>query len=257
MEIGSLFEAKNTYISNRLINVRRREPPLVKVERKRVMRRKIVDIYKALRHFGVTAKEIRDIAEGYRHWIAHPFESRSNFNMVYCMAGKLYSVPYPIKSSVSSFVGIEIEGIVYLNQYICGVTQNELETSAKTIKSRLAKKCGALRQFKLRMPTCYEAKALAEKTEGNTKLDGAVYNKYGDVWIMPNPDHQERTLATVCEHRARSHQPSENTRATLYLVTDLDDEQIFFGEVDEYGTPTPDTQELYKELSGMIIIKRF
>lgn len=213
-----------------------------------IMRRKIVDIYKALRHFNVTAGEVRDIAEGYRYWINNPFESRPPFNTVYFMDGKLYSMPYPDGLLKDQFVGIEIEGIVYLNQYICGVTQDVLGTSTATIKNRLAKKFEALNQFKLRLPTRYEAKVLAEKTEGNTKLNGAVFNKFGDVWITPNPDHPERTFATVREHGARPHQPSENTRATLYLVTDPDDGQIFYGEVNEYGVPTPETQELYTKL---------
>jgi len=213
-----------------------------------IMRRKIVDIYKALRHFNVTAGEVRDIAEGYRYWIANPFESRPPFNTVYLLDGKMYSMPYPDGLLKDQFVGIEVEGIVYLNQYICGVVQDELETSAETIKNRLTKKFEALNQFKLRLPTRYEAKILAEKTEGNTKLDGIVFNKYGDVWITPNPDHPERSFATVRERGARPHQPSENTRATLYLVTDPDDEQIFYGEVNEYGVPTPETQELYTKL---------
>lgn len=128
-----------------------------------IMRRKIVDIYKALRHFNVTAGEVRDIAEGYRYWIAHPFESRPPFNTVYFMDGKLYSMPYLDGLLKDQFVGIEIEGIVYLNQYLNNVRQDLLETSIKTIKCRLAKEFDALSQFKLRLPTRYEAKVLAER----------------------------------------------------------------------------------------------
>ena len=204
------------------------------------------------------AGEVRDIAEGYRYWINNPFESRPPFNTVYfCpLDNKLYSMPYSKRHLEKLFIGIEIDGVVYLDHYINNVRQDLLETSIKTIKCRLAKEFDALSQFKLRMPTRYEAKVLAEKTEGNTKLNGAVFNKFGDVWITPNPDHPERSFATVREHGTRPHQPSENTRATLYLVTDPDDGQIFYGEVDEYGVPTLETQEVYKELSGTIIIKR-
>lgn len=258
LKIGSLFETRNTYISNHLFNLMQAGENLCSLKSRNncIMRRKIVDIYKALRHFHVTAEEVRDIAEGYRYWIANPFESRPLFNTVYCFDGKLYSLPYPDDLLKDHFVGIEIECIVYLKQYICAVTQDGLNAGVETIKNRLAEKFEELNRFKLRMPTRYEAKFLPKKTEGNRNLNGVVFNKYGDVWITPMSDHPERTFATVGEGGARPHQPSENTRATLYLVTDPDDEQIFYGDVDEYGTPTAETQEVYYKLGTKVVLSR-
>lgn len=215
-----------------------------------IMRRKIVDIYKALRHFNVTAGEVRDIAEGYRYWINNPFESRPPYNTVYfCpLDNKLYSMPYSKRHLEKLFIGIEIDGVVYLDHYINNVRQDQLETGLKTIEARLSEKFNDINQFKLRMPTRDEAKILGEKAEGDMSLTAAICNKYCDVWITPNPDHPERTFATVQEHSARPHQPSEDTQAVLYLVTCPDDKQIFYGKVDKYGTPTKDTMSIYRQL---------
>ena len=209
-----------------------------------IMRRKIVDIYKALRHFNVTAGEVRDIAEGYRYWIANPFESRPPFNTVYFMDGKLYSMPYPKKSLASRFVGIEINGVVYLTPYII-ICKDSVDVWTQKLKAK-TNNFEAIDQFKLRTPTRDEAKILAERVVGNNSLTG-ICNKYCNVWITPTSNHPERTFVTLREHSARPHQPSKNTQAALYLVTCPDDEQIFYGEVDEYGTPTPETQEVYKK----------
>ena len=206
-----------------------------------IMRRKIVDIYKALRHFNVTAGEVRDIAEGYRYWLTNPVESLPPYNTVYfCpLDNKLYSMPYSKRHLEKLFIGIEIDGVVYLDHCIYNVRQDQLEASVKTIETRLSEKFEAINQFKLRMPTRDEAKIFGEKAD---------FKKCCDVWITPNPDHPERTFATVGMGSARAHQPSEDTRAVLFLVTCPRDTQIFFGEVDKYGTPTKDTMSIYHQL---------
>lgn len=214
------------------------------------MRRKIFDIYKALRHFNVTADEVDEIAHGYQYWLTNPIESLPPYNTVYFLplSSCLCSMPYPCRCLEKLFVGIEIDGVVYLNHYINNVRQDQLDTSIKTIETRISEKFKGINQFKLRMPTRDEAKILGEKTEGDMSLTAAICNKYCDVWITPTPDHPERTFATVQEHSARPHQPSEDTQAVLYLVTCPDDKQIFYGKVDKYGTPTKGTQSTYNEL---------
>lgn len=223
-----------------------------------IMRRKIFDIYKALRHFNVTAEEANEIAQGYQYWLTNQVESLPPFNTVYfCpLDNKLYSMPYPSRRLEKLFIGIEIDGVIYLDHYINNVRQDQLETSIKAIEARLSEKFEAINQFKLRMPTRDEAKILGEKAEGDMSLTAAICNKYCDVWITPNPDHPERTFATVQEHSARPHQPSVDTQAVLYLVTCPDDEQIFYGKVDKYGTPSMDTFSAYNRLSaGCLCVK--
>jgi hypothetical protein len=216
------------------------------------MRRKIFDIYKALRHFNVTAGEVRDIAEGYRYWIANPFESRPPYNTVYGFGNRLYSLPYSDNRLEDNFVGIEIDGVIYLAIYV-SCSQNQIAKGTEYLKKMIGITFNGIDQFKLRMPTKDEARILVEKTLDDGSLGtGLICNKCCDVWITPNPDHPERTFATVKEHSARPHQPSENTQAVLYLVTCPDEEQAFFGEVNEYATPTPETQEVYTKLRNIV-----
>lgn len=217
-----------------------------------IMRRKIYDVYRALRHFNVTAEEVNNIVEGYCHWLKDPVEKLPPFQTVYFLGNKLYSMPYPKDGLNRRLIGIEIDGVVYLVGWDSDVLQDEIEEQAQIIKADIAEKFPAINQFRLRLPTRDEAKILPEKASGIDFDSGhryeGIYSLYSDVWITPDPDHPERTFATVEERRARPHRPSENTRATLYLVTCPDDEQIFFGEVDDYGIPTPETREAYAEL---------
>ena len=233
------------YISNRLINVRRREPPLVKVERKRVMntRRKLFDIYKALRHFGVSSEEVVGLAHGYRNWLDNPVENVPSYGTVYCLDTHLYSMPFPIERLGSRFVGIEIGGVVYLAGYFSNVGHNEVEAKIQELKAEIAKNFAAADyfSFKLRMPTRAEAKVLVEKTNDNRDLSTKIYNKYGNVWITPSADHPERTFATLIDHSAKPHCPSENTQAALYLVVQPKGDDLFIGEVDYFGKLTPKT----------------
>lgn len=157
-------------------------------------------------------------------------------------------MPYPKRSLSRQSVGIEINRVVYFSSYFCDIRQDELAVCANTIKYDIARKFEAVNQLKLRLPTRDEAKILVEKTKDDWSLNYLVCNKPCDVWITPNPDHPKKTFATVSEFSARPHQPSENTRAALYLVAKPDDEQIFYGGVDEYGTPTPETSDVYKKL---------
>lgn len=223
-----------------------------------IMRRKIFEIYKALRHFNVTAEEVTEIAQGYKYWLKNPVESLAPYNMVYFCPSDymLYSMPYPSKRLEKLFVGIEIDGVVYWEHYINNVRQDRLEASFKAIEAHLSEKFENVNQFKVRMPTRDEAKILGEKTEGDRRLTATICNKYCDVWITPNPDHPERTFATVQKNSARLHQPSVDTQAVLYLVTCPDDEQIFYGKVDKYGTPSMDTFSAYNRLSaGCLCVK--
>ena len=226
----------------------------LKSRNKCIMRRKIFDIYKALRHFNVTAEEANEIAHGYRYWLGNQVEKLPPYNTVYFCPfdDKLYSMPYPSRLLEKLFIGVEIDGVVYLSDYINNVRQDRLEMSIKTIETRLSKKFQAINQFKLRMPTGYEAKIFSEKTEGDLSLKGPIWNKYFDLWVTPTSDYPERTFATVSEHSARPCQLSEDTQAILYLVTCPDDKQIFYGKIDKYGTPTKDTLSTYNWLYGKL-----
>ena len=211
-----------------------------------IMRRKIIDIYKALRHFNVTAEEVRDIAEGYRYWINNPFESRPPYNTVYfCpLDNKLYSMPYSKRHLEKLFIGIEIDGVVYLDGYYRDVRKFELENKLNKYKANIAEKFSAIDQFELRLPTVNEAKILIEKT-CDLKAEPTR-----EVWIISDLEHLQRMNATVGIGKAKPHYPPEfsSIPIRLYLVTKPDDKQIFYGKVDKYGTPTKDTMSVYRQL---------
>ena len=217
-----------------------------------IMRRKIFDIYKALRHFNVKADEVDEIANGFKYWLEHPVERWLPCNIVYFIGDKLYSLPYPLENLSYRCVGVEIDGLIYLTHYHENVGQNQVVTDTKEIEARFAQTFKAISQFKLRMPTKDEAKLLLEKTSCYNELSSLICNKSGKVWITPNPDHPEWTVATVKPFYGLPHKPSCHTKATLYLVTYPDEGQAFFGEVDEYATPTPETQEVYTKLRSIV-----
>ena len=218
-----------------------------------IMRRKIFDIYKALRHFNVTAEEMQDITKGYRYWIKNPLESRPPFNTVYFIDGKLYSMPYPSDKLSKRSIGIEIDGVVYFTHYCYreDVLKCQLEMDITKLKACIAERFAITNQFNLRMPTRDEAKTLVRETYHEESLNFVLGNNIGDVWITPNPDHPEKTVATVSMNSAKLRRPGEFDSAMLYFVICPDDDQIFFGEIDKYGVPTPETQEVYTRLQNM------
>lgn len=216
-----------------------------------IMRRKIFDIYKALRHFNVTAEEANEIAQGYQYWLTNQVESLPPYNTVYfCpLDDKLYSMPYPSGRLEKLFIGIEIDGAVFAsNFYDIGCCQNQIENQMQKLKSLIAQKFLAIEHFKLRLPTKDEAKTLIDKMYNDAGLWTAVCLRRCDVWITPNPDHPEMTCATIGANSISSYQPSEDTRALVFLVVVPEKEQIFYGKVDKYGTPTKDTLSIYNQL---------
>lgn len=209
-----------------------------------IMRRKIFDIYKALRHFNVTANEVDEIASGFKYWLGNQVDELPSCHSVYFMGDKLYSMPYPSKKLINCFIGIEIDGVVYLDGYYSDVRKFELENKLNKYKANIAEKFSAIDQFELRLPTVNEAQILIEKT-CDLKAEPTR-----EVWIISDLEHLQRTNATVGIGKAKPHYPPEfsSIPIRLYLVTKPDDEQIFYGKVDKYGTPTKDTLSIYNQL---------
>ena len=212
------------------------------------MRRKIFEIYKALRHFNVTAEEANEIAHGYRYWLKNQVDNLPPYNTVYLMNGKLYSMPYSKNSLESLFVGIEIGNVIYWAncfEYSCDY---ELERDKETLKAKIAEKFKITDRLKLRMPTKDEARILVEKTYHVSSLNFVMGNDVGDVWITPDPDYPDLIVASIDMDTASPHLPIECAPATLYFVTCPEDDQIFYGKVDKYGVPTQKTKESYRNL---------
>lgn len=198
------------------------------------MNKRFLGIFRALRHFGVNAKEIEAISNAYKWWIENPVETVPSYGTVYLKDGRFYSMPYPF-GPITRFVGIEIAGVVYLTCYLRNVRFAQVEVMTQNLKDQMSLNDLGL---DLRLPTRDEVKALME-------IKPFGFGDLGDVWITPNSQHPERTFVAVNGNSVRACRPSEKTCANLYLVLRPDPQKFFKGEVDEYGKPTDETLKNY------------
>ena len=214
------------------------------------MQQGLLNIFQTLKHFGVDDVDIQYIAEGYQDWLKNPVDRIFHYGTVYSLGNKFYSMPYPIKGLDSLFVGIEINGIVYMSSYRQNVSYGELETKISELKVQIAEKVAKIAKkfdviacdFELRMPTRDEARALADKARYDHDLLGKIYCTDGNLWITPSFEQPNKTYVTVTQYGAKPHHArSSYTQASLYLVAIPRKSNMFIGEVDDYGIPTPET----------------
>lgn len=210
----------------------------------------MLTIYQFLKRFDVDDNDIRCIAEGYQDWLRNPVYRVYPYRTVYSLGDKLYSMPHPIKGVDKFFVGIEINGIVYMSAYRQNVSYGELDTKISEIKAQITKKHVSIAEklavtacdFELRMPTRDEARALADKARYDHDLLGKIYCTDGNLWITPSFEQPNKTYVTVTQYGAKPHHArSSYTQASLYLVAIPRKSNMFIGEVDDYGIPTPET----------------
>lgn len=215
------------------------------------MQQGLLNIFQTLKHFGVDDVDIQYIAEGYQDWLKNPVDRIFHYGTVYSLGNKFYSMPYPIKGLDSLFVGIEINGIVYMSAYRQNVSYGELETKISELKVQIAEKVAKIAKkfdvtacdFELRMPTRDEARILIDKTLHDYDLNGRIYTKEGNLWITPSSEQPNKTFVLITEYGAKPHRPrSSYTQAALYLVAVPSKEDLFIGTVDDYGVPSPETR---------------
>jgi len=244
ISINNLMSPERTYRS-------------LKPRKKCVMRHKIYDIYKALRHFGVSETEIDEIAPAYKTWLKDPIETVSPYGTVYYHDGMLYSMPYPVSGLSAKVVGIEINGVIYLNGYVHNVLKDEVANSLMWLQGQVFNHLSYKRNgiempntFKLELPTAKEAKLLYDKVyaDRNTK----VCNKMGDFWITPDEAKPEKSVISIQLLKTTTHKPkSEDTKATVYAVIHKNS-HVFIGKLDNYGMLSKSTAKVYKLLQEVV-----
>lgn len=217
------------------------------------MRNKIYDIYKALRHFGVSATEIDGIANAYKQWLDDPIDNACPYGTVYYHNGILYAMPYPLKGLSSKEVGIEVHGVIYLNGYVHNVTKDEVAEKLSWLKGEVFAKhpyrikgVDMPNPIKLELPTAKEAKALFDNAYANRYTK--VCNKMGDFWITPSENKPEKTIISINILHSHVHTPkSEDTKATVYGVVHKSS-HVFIGKLDQFGILNRETAKVAKML---------
>ncbi len=218
------------------------------------MRKNIFYIYRALRNFDVTAEEVGKIADGYRHWIDNPIESRPHYNTVYAVDGKLYAMPYPKDSIFGKFVGYELNGVVYLSCYRQYVYGSDVAECVRELAADFGKKklyCPQIPEIELGLPTAAEVTELVRAMKNQPGIGYKIYHFFGMYWIKPSAEFPNKPIANVL-HRINKqvgcdlYIPNQSTQAVVCLVTHLREGIDFLGEVDDFGTPTSETEDAYE-----------
>lgn len=220
------------------------------------MRRKIFNIFKALRHFGVSADEVERVAKAYKFWIENPVDFLPVYSNVYYRRGVLYAMPYPIKELQNSFVGIELNGVIYLAGYQCNVCRDKIDETLMWLKGKVFNKIPDVHygvampnQLKLELPTDEEVQTLVEETSDNSALDCVVFSRFSNYWIKLKPGDTDNA-ATIKSWYDTDNVPCEleSVEAHIQPVIHPRESIDFIGHVNRYGVPDGETERVYREL---------
>lgn len=250
------------------------------------MRKNVYSIYKALRHFGVSAKEVSEIAKNYPTWLNCPIEEKSPYNWVYYLNGYLVSMPFPIDAlnEKGKLIGYGVGDTVFgaivsekvkkenvefclqeikndLKQTMVGVADDNIpEIEFRLPTAADAEKvfsCFAKNWLKNCIATMEEAAAelpemeLPEGTEIHLEYSGV--NQIPDMWITPDPDAPEKTAVRLGFNRkgapyCRKYVPGKRIKPSVCAIANLRKGTDFIGKVGRYGIPTPATLRMYYQL---------
>ena len=218
--------------------------------------RKNIDVFKAIRHFGVTAEEIDEMAKAYKFWLSYPTEFVLGYNKVYYHKGVLYALPYPIKALEKAFVGIELNGVIYLAGFQCDVCQERIAEFLMWIKGQVFLNLNNVQygveipnNLKLELPTKDEVVALLKISYGNVNLDNIVSCWKAHYWISPDSEHP---LETVLDMDFVPYSPNKDTKAFIQPVIHPRKGIDFIGHLNRFGVPDKVTAEKYRELSEIV-----
>lgn len=241
------------------------------------MRKNAYGIFKALRHFGVTAKEVNAVARAYTTWLSFPIEEKSAYNWVYYLNGQMISMPFEIKSLEDEYlIGYAVGTKVFSVAQGEKISKDNIESSLQILKQELDKRmlgAGEKTDLRLHLPTKEEAELVFNKfanawfercisslqeiaedlpEELEITLDFNAANQIRKMWITPSADEPEKTAVRFGMNNSgpycRKYVPNPKAKATVCLFTDLRKGVDFIGKLDKYGTPTLETIKMYYEL---------
>ena len=225
------------------------------------MRKSIFLIYKALRHFGVTAEEIGKIANGYKIWIKNPVEDvREKYRIVYYCNGTLYAMPLLIEELENKFVGIEINNVVYFAFHKCTYKSEISDTLEQpwyfisNLKLSDDERNG-ISNIKVELPTKEEIQSMFNVLNGRgfDKMynDRLLYNEVShnlpSWWVITEYNQKSKSMV-INSVNARGHIFNDKTASFVQPVTHLREGIDFVGRINYYGVPDMKTIEVYKRL---------
>ena len=228
----------------------------LKPRNKNVMRNAIFDIFKALRHFGVSANEVNGVAQAYKFWIKNQVEGVKEYRRVYYYKGVLYAMPYPIPEIESAFVGIEIDGVIYLAGYQCNVAQDKVAESLMWLKGVVFNKFTPETRYgvevpnniKLKLPTWDEVKNLVTKTSNDADVDGVVYSRFSCYWVVSSTNKEDKPAAVSWFDFTSNNLPQNRSEAHVQPVIRLRKGIDFIGCLNHFGVPNDETKLMTMKL---------
>ncbi len=208
------------------------------------MRNSIYEIYRALRHFGVSTDEVSAIAESYKMWTA--INVTENFGFVYIIDGTLCSIPiYPDKEANKEFIGFEIGGTFYLNRFATATSDNIANSLAQ-----LKLDCNIPNEIELELPTLRELKILKRYVVKWLFLyTGSSW--FEDRWIKPEPKYPKYSLAISSCTEFEAFKPVKKQSAVVHPVIH-NSSHTFIGRMNHYGIPDKKTMTKYQHLLASI-----
>ena len=222
-----------------------------------LMRKAIFLIYKALRHFGVTAEEVGKIANGYKIWINNPVEDvRDKYRIVYYCNGVLYAMPLLIYALKEKFIGIEINNVVYFAFQKCtnkSLISSTLEMPWYFISNlKLSDdEWEGISNIKVELPTKEEITSMFKTVNGrgcdNMHNGRHLYDEISHMcpnWWIINKNDQKSVINSVNAYGYYFDDEMSFVQPVTHLREGID----FTGKVNYYGVPDKRTIEMYKKL---------
>lgn len=239
------------------------------------MRKNVYGIFRALRHFGVSEKEVEKIANAYKTWLLFPIEEKSPYNWVYYLEGRLISMPFEIQQLEEHLIGYAVGTKVFSVAQGEKISKDNIEDSVQLLKQALDKRmlgADGNADLQVHLPTKEEAEyffttfannwlANVAATAGeiyaqlpdcdDCELQFPINNQIPNMWITPDTDEPEMTAVKMGFNNSgpycKKYRPNSRTKSAVCLVTDLRDGD-FIGKLTKYGTPTQATIEMFYEL---------
>lgn len=240
------------------------------------MRKNSYKIFKALRHFGVTAKEVNEVAKAYPIWLNFPIEEKNAYNWVYYYNGQMVSLPFEAKNLDDHLIGYAVGTKVFSVAEGEKISHDDIESCLQQLKQALDKRMLGVEgkaDLPVHLPTKEEAELLFSKFANawieqcmsslqeiaeelpedlEISVDFNAANRIRNMWIIPNADEPEKTMVKFGVNNSgpycRKVTPNAKTKSTVCLITDLRKGVDFIGKLGKYGTPTPATIRMYYEM---------
>lgn len=239
------------------------------------MRKNVYGIFRALRHFGVSEKEVEKIANAYKTWLSFPIEEKSPYNWVYYLNSRLISMPIEIKQLEEHLIGYAVGNKVFSVAQGEKIAKDNIEDSIQLLKQELDKRmlgADGNADLQVHLPTKEEAEYFfttfadnwlanvaatagviyAQLPDGDDcELQFPINNQIPNMWITPDADEPEMTAVKMGINNSgpycKKYRPNSRTKSAVCLITDLRDGD-FIGKLTKYGTPTQATIEMFYEL---------